>query len=257
MRIRLGWLAAAAVLLFILLYPWRTNLHAHGLLRAKHMQSLYAPFPATVLAVPQGERFAQGDVLFELGSSETVLNLEKSQSLAANMRLQLDRLVGIEGGEEHRARLEGEFSRMMAEKAFSSSALKRLVITAPFDGQLVDRATEIGPGATVSSTEVLATLIDPRVWVVDAYVQEHEVASLAVGQRAQVLEKRFPYRTFEAVITAIDHSPAPSYFSHALDSAHGGPLPALTPADAQSGAKAAGQGSASRPASVKNAARQP
>lgn len=236
MRIRLGWLAALAVLLGIFLFPWRTTVHAHGLLRAQHMQSIYAPFPASVLAVPQGERFAQGEVLFELDSSQTALNLEKAQSLAANMRMQLDRLVGIEGGEEQRARLEAEFQRMMAEKAFSSSELKRLVIRAPFDGQLVDRISDIGPGATVSHTEALATLIDPRAWVVDAYVQEHEIASLQIGQTARVLEKRFPYRTWDAQISAIDHSPAPSYFSHALDSTHGGPLPSLAPPGSQSSA---------------------
>lgn len=217
--------AVLALLVVVLVVPWRQSIRAHGVLKPESSQVIYSPFAAQMLQIQPKDRVKKGDVLYVLGSRQHELSAAKSEALSVSKRQQMNGLLGLEGGENSRAVLQSELQRLQAEKNFATGELRRLVIHAPFDGLLLERNADVKPGVWVSSSTPLGILMAPEQWVVAAYVEEHEIAQIEAHQTARVMVMGYELYTLKAVVVRAERSAAKSYTHPLLETRYGGPLP--------------------------------
>ena len=181
-RVTLG---LAAFVLVLLALPWRSEITAPALLRAEHQATIYTAADGDLLhSSANGRQVLAGDVLFALGSE--TLDWRHKQAAATVAGQQAD-LAGIAidpsraaGLAEAQASLQGALAELRAVENEQAG----LVITAPFAGTLTDISPQLRPGATLPRREMLGILFDPRDPVVEAYVEEGDIARFAPGARA-------------------------------------------------------------------------
>ena len=86
-------------------------------------------------------------------------------------------------------------------------ALTGARLTAPFDGTLLELTVD--PGDSVSPATVVGLFADTQRMEVVALVDELDVLSVAVGQRASISPITSPFDAFEGVVAAVSQLPAP------------------------------------------------
>jgi RND family efflux transporter MFP subunit len=143
-----------------------------GTLRAKQRSDLSFLQTGQIREMTKdlGERFKRGEVLARLDSTELALaveerlaNLVDTQAELADAKLGRDRLVALEGSgavsrssvDSAIARFDSAVARTSAIEAALGQARKRLaesVLTAPFDGQVVERLMQPSQAAAAGQT---------------------------------------------------------------------------------------------------------
>lgn len=104
------------------------------------------------------------------------------------------------------ARSEVEVANAMLADAqaaltYEKTLLDHHVLSAPFDGLIIERHKEAG--SVVQAGDVILTLIAPEtVWTL-AYVDEARAGSIAEGQPAEVRLRSLPHQTFQARVSRI------------------------------------------------------
>ncbi len=73
-------------------------------------------------------------------------------------------------------------------------------VTAPFDGIITERDTDVGQLVSSSATRPLFLLTQSKTLRVFVHVPEAQSRSIAIGQKAAVSFTEFPERTFEAKV---------------------------------------------------------
>jgi membrane fusion protein (multidrug efflux system) len=162
-----------------------------------------------------GDSVSKGDLLLELENSDIKAQVQQAeaqlragtaklnearQNLDRVSKLQADGVMSVSDLD----RAEANHATLVAELAAASqvleearAALTYTMITAPFDGRVVDRFAE--PGDTAQPGSKLLALYNPLTLRVEAQVRERLALQLEVGQTLQVeipsLEK-----TVDAVI---------------------------------------------------------
>lgn len=92
-----------------------------------------------------------------------------------------------------------------AQVAAAESALSNYILTAPFDGMVVDLAVNIGEQVGADSRAV--SVADTSTWVIETSdITELEVVDLVVGQNAEFTADALPDVTMNGVVTAISQS---------------------------------------------------
>lgn len=138
--------------------------------------------------------------------------LRTTRALAAESRAQLS----VAGAGEDLARvaskgllvrekritvLESEIAAFQAEVAVAEANLEGTVIRAPDDGAVVRRIVQ--PGASTSVGQPIISLwVGEELWV-EAWLDEDDLAEVAVGSRATVTFKSHPDREFAGVVASL------------------------------------------------------
>ena len=99
----------------------------------------------------------------------------------------------------------------------------RLVAAADFDGDRIDVDPLLRAGSWVGTRTPVGLLVDARQWVVDAYVDEHEISRLQVGTPAR-FRARGAWRAVAATVSDIDSTRSTRLEHPLLDARHGGPI---------------------------------
>ena len=94
--------------------------------------------------------------------------------------------------------LEGAEAQLLVEQ----SLLSQHILTAPFDGMVVDRLQEIG--AVVKAGDPITTLVAPETIWARAYIDESRAGLIEVGQGAQVRLRSLPQEVFQARVARVD-----------------------------------------------------
>nr|WP_247887018.1 HlyD family secretion protein [Azospirillum sp. SYSU D00513] len=118
-----------------------------------------------------------------------------------------------------------ELETARAEAQALKADLARLDVTAPFAGVLVDVADPLATGEWVKRNDRLATLIDPRSSVIEAYVREEDLRRIGVGTRARFLPDDPSGDAVDAEVTAIATASSRLLTEPSLASVHGGGVP--------------------------------
>lgn len=226
-------LLVALAVLGLLLIPWRGVATAEGLLRAEHQQVLYAPVPARLAeALRVGEREA-GDGLARLDSPDIRQQVQERRVATDGLERQLLLSVGTAQGRERRGliaeRLQGQLVALAGEEA----RLARLAMTAPFRGYLTDVDEGLKPGVWIAPGQPMAILHDPRSWIVDAYLEQQQVARIRVGATARFYRHGHAGAPLIGTVQAIDADRQQRFAHPLLAVDHGGRLPALRGPDGQ------------------------
>lgn len=94
-----------------------------------------------------------------------------------------------------------------ASVAVARATLEKTVITAPFDGVVLDVTTEVGEWISPSPPGVpippVLDLIDPKALYVSAPIDEADVARIKVGQPVRITLDAFRGRSFKGKLTYV------------------------------------------------------
>jgi putative peptide zinc metalloprotease protein len=224
--------------LFILFMPWQRDVRGEGWLHAEQSQAIFSPLPGRVLEVRSEGNVKAGETLIVLDSPDTRSRAQQARALAESLALQFDQSVGRLDGAERRPVLAEQLSMQLAEIDAQQAELKRLEVRAQFDGQLLDVDRSVKPGVWVNSTQMIASLVDTRKWVVDALIDQGSVARIKPNGAVKFYLRNNTQEPLVGEVIAIDSARAQVLPHPMMATDHGGRVPAqkqnngaLTPRD--------------------------
>jgi len=157
-------------------------------------------------------RSAQGDY------DDVVAELEDIQRESDSARAALDTALAAEseakyqwelsrdGANEDQLKLaEARLDNAKAQVVAAQSALDNYVLTAPFDGMVVDVAVSIGEQVGAESRAV--SVADTSSWVVETSdVTELDIVNVAVGQNVTLTADALPDIIMDGVVTSVSQA---------------------------------------------------
>ncbi|GHC98411.1 hypothetical protein GCM10007320_54070 [Pseudorhodoferax aquiterrae] len=200
-----------AVLLTLL--PWPTRSTATALLRPAEIWPVYAPGHARLEALPfwDGQPVALGAELMSLHSYELT---QRRAALSARLQgLQWQAATAGFDAETRKQLLVSEdiVSATRAELANVEAELQTYRPTAPFAGHLRDVDPDLRPGQWVARRERIGLLVrDDGRWIVETWVDEDMVRTIAVGDAAVFIAPAAPLRGLALEVASIDRDTARS-----------------------------------------------
>ncbi|WP_259755244.1 HlyD family efflux transporter periplasmic adaptor subunit [Pseudomonas sp. GCEP-101] len=216
-------LALLGALVLLLAIPWRTQVHAIGVARAAQQLHVYAPFPALLRDLRPGGEVSQGETLAVMEEPDIAAKVVGSE---ASIRGYQGRLAGMladpSGLSEDavtRQRLGVEYQQARAAR----KEMARLNLQAPFAGRWLDVNPDWKPGQWINTREPIGVLVDPRHWLVDAYVKQDEVQRLTDGGQVRFYPEGVP-RPIDGQVVLIGTTRISQLEHPMLASRYGGPL---------------------------------
>ena len=191
--------------ILLLVLPWRGTVLAPALLEGRY-QSIYTTAAGRIerLPVENGTRVEQGELLVKLRVPELEHELEVVRARLKQLQWQR------QAGGLHRDLLS---KKLVIDAEFQTQILRvrglerkhaRLELLAPYDGLVVDRATEFREGDWVAADTALIAVLDPKQPRLTAYVDESELGRLEVGDAGRFHPEGGAWPVFPVEITSID-----------------------------------------------------
>ena len=221
---RVAFAVGLLALIVVLVFPFSSRISGYGWVHAAEQQPVHSPFSAQILVMPSKTAFKAGEVMFVLDSTMLGIAEGRSRDMAATRESQIAGLMGLPDGESERLALTTQKAFFQAEEKASQDELARLTLRAPFDGELRDVDHDLAPGVWVKSREAMAMFIDPKQWVVDAYIAEEDLGRVQVGQAVRTRLHTGNQQWVDGRIEAIDVSRTTVLPTPLLSAAHSGPL---------------------------------
>ncbi len=184
-RRRFFWRCVVVLLALLVVVPWPHDVHGPGLLHPLRQERVFAPFPAQIAFVHAAGAVAAGEELVRLDSPDLH---DQGQQASANISALGARLSGIEtveGGLAQRNATRERLGEQVARQQSVDDELDRLRIRAGFAGYWLDVDPLAGIGSWAGTQKPIGIVIDPAVWVVDAYVTQAAIERLRVGAGAR------------------------------------------------------------------------
>jgi putative peptide zinc metalloprotease protein len=179
--------SSAALIVALILVPWRSGIEAPAVLKSQQHVDVFAPeFGARVAAikVAGGAMVAKGAPMIQFASPDIDYKI-------AQARRELDILeweMGAQGVDKdllaHSRVTEREYEAKLAEYRGLADQKARLEITAPMAGKVVDLEDGLAVGMWVKPKSRLASVIEPAAVTAEAYVDEADLDRVAVGDSA-------------------------------------------------------------------------
>lgn len=165
--------------------PWRTSVSAPALLRAERQVVLFTATPGRLmLTTPNATRVAAGQVLFTLDSPDMAYQRNDAVARVLGIRAQLAGQAFDPVGARDLPIAWTELESAMAELRSAEATASLLTTRAPFAGELMDVPRGLVPGTWLPRHEPLGVLVDPHSAVVEAEVDESDIARVHPGEAA-------------------------------------------------------------------------
>lgn len=212
------------------LIPWNLNVTAEAWAHARRSHTFYSPLPGQLATAPVNSMphpVKEGSDVFVLDHPESEYRAKAAMAGAKAIELQLAGLGGLPDGEQKRPLLQQLHASRHAEVMAQLDESKRLRLTAPFDGVLLDLDPLVRPGVWMSPQQPLATLIDPKDWQAEALVGQSDLARISIGNHVLFYpedNKLFPIR---GTVSSIESARILSLSTPLLSSRHGGSVAVL------------------------------
>ena len=223
-------LVLLAVLIALLVVPWKRHLMAPAVLSAAREQQVSVEVPSLVLNEPAAEvaslKVKAGDQLLRLSSPDVEQRIRQVRTSTSVSRWQLNQQAFDEGllsqGDVPRRRFVGGTTELSGLK----DERERLTLRAPIDGSIVERNDELTPGLWLPRKEPLYVIADTSRNRVDAYVGERELERISTGASVRFIPDAIEFGTFQCRVADIDRVNIPTLDEPYLSSTYGGPIPA-------------------------------
>lgn len=221
-----AWVWIAGILLLLAVLPLDRHVTAHGVLSPVGANPIVAGEAARVerIFVEDGQTVAAGAPLVQLEAPEMAAEAAASAVRLAQLKLQFGRAVADARDLSNRAVIESEMAREEANLAGLRKRTDKLVLRAPVAGVVSDLTRDIHPGRWIAGSEIIAYVLTPSDYDVQAYVSEDDVWRLEPGSTGVFIadDAAGPSRAaklIEVSSTAIDRLDQPI-----LASVNGGPV---------------------------------
>ena len=213
--------ALLLLVLLPLLLPWPAQVSAYGYLHAERQQLVYAPFPAQLAELQAAGAVTQGRALVKLQAPDLLARREQGELALQALERRLAGLLEVRGGLAQQQALLQKLNEQRAEIQSVTEELARLEIKAEFAGLWRDVPHELHSGSWVSVRQPLGVLVDPASWVVDAYVDQRQIARIQPGAAAS-FQAQGHLQRWPATVIEIDATRAQKLAHPMLDSRFGG-----------------------------------
>lgn len=212
-----------ALVLLCLIVPWQSQVSASGVAHGAREFKVFSPFPAQLVSLRPVGTVRAGELLLRLDDPDLGLRMVSSEASMMNSSAQLAGLMGDPRGLSDQTAAQNRLAVQRGELDATRAEIRRLSITAPFDGEWLDVEPDLRQGQWVGNRMVIGVLVDPAHWQVDAYVKANEVSRLHIGDQVRFYaDGRFtPMR---GTLISIGSTRASRLDYAMLASAHGGPL---------------------------------
>ncbi|MCP4293165.1 MAG: efflux RND transporter periplasmic adaptor subunit, partial [bacterium] len=141
------------------------------------------------LAATKGTVLSRGDVILELDRGILKAEMKAAESNFETQSYNVDKVRKLnKAGKLSRMELltaESAYQQAKSMAAVTKKRYERAIITAPFDGVIVERFVELGQ--LVQPGQPVVRLIDPSVLKVEAYLTDQEVSWVKTGTTAEVM----------------------------------------------------------------------
>jgi len=221
------------VLTIAALLPWQTHVDGAGWVHPERQYDVYSPLPGRLAALPSSGQVTRGQVLFVVESPDLQVAARRARSLAQARARELVGLAGLPDGEERRAGVRAQRDQFQAETRLFEQEQSRMKLTSPFAGVLYDLDPQLAPGIWINRHQILATIVDPSRWVVDAYVAESDIARVRPGDKASVQASPHSVRFLSGRVSEVDTARATVLPHSMLDAQLGGSILTLPAASAE------------------------
>jgi len=182
---RRTWLFALFLLVILALIPWRSDIHGPGLVHPLLQQRVFAPFPAQIGVVRSPGAVLAGEELVLLYSQDLHDQERQTQAGITALGERLSGIEAVEGALDQRNATRERLGEQLARGQSVDDELIRLSIRAEFNGRWLDVDPLAGSGSWLGTLKPIGVLIDPAVWVVDAYVGQADIERIEVGAAAR------------------------------------------------------------------------
>lgn len=218
--------AVMGVFLILIVLPVQGSVSIPAIVHAGEHRVFYPPETALIerIDVREGQSVKSGEILMVLSSPV----LERDVKTA---RKQLEKLLALKriqsmAPEEGAAKgsMEEEIVAAQQEIADLEAKKSRLILSAPFDGEIRSLAPDLRIGLNIPRTLSLFHLIKPGGLKIAAYVRERDLARLELGQSAYFRPGYALWGGLSATLSQIDPVNASEISWPELSSLHGGPI---------------------------------
>jgi putative peptide zinc metalloprotease protein len=225
-------LTVLAVLIALVFVPWRSGIDAPAVLRSTQHIDVFVPeFGARVAEINagQGETVSKGRRLVRLTSPDIDYRLVRTRSELDTLEWQMG-AKGLDAALLARSQVtEQEYQAALAEHRALSDQKRRLDVVTPIDGVVVDIADGLAAGTWMPAKAKLMSIVEPAGAVVEAYVDESDLARVAEGDAARFIADADMRIEIPLTVAAIARASTRMLTEPALASVHGGPITVRTP----------------------------
>jgi len=227
---RTVWTAGAALAFAVLLVlPWRSDVEAPALLKSRQHVDVFVPeFGARIqsVAVRNGEQVDKSAPLLRLVSPDLDHKLAQARREIEVTQWQMN-ARGIDPTLLARSQVAvREYEAAIAEYRALLDQKRRLEVTSPIAGRVVDVADDLEPGEWLSPKARLLSIVDNAQTTVEAYVDESDMARVAPGGTATFHAEADDRISVTLHITEIARASTRSFHEPYLASLYGGPIAA-------------------------------
>lgn len=200
------WLTILGILLWALI-PLPARISVPAVLHADQIQLMFAPEAAQILsmAVTEGDKVKQGQVLIRLHSDELEFELQHTRELISQAQMRLSRRASSVRDKAQHAITEQELSRLGERLHGLQVRLARLILRAPFDA-VVTQVEQLHPAIWVNEEQPLMQLVDPSGFRIEGFVSEQELPLIATGQAGQFVIDRGDMQALAVTVDSVDVS---------------------------------------------------
>lgn len=173
-----------------------------------------------------GEIVRVGQPLLQLRSPDLASRLAQARAREQQLQWQLSQQPFDEHLMEAGPALRKRWEAAAEEVAGLQDEMRRLSITAPFDGTVVEVDDDAASGVWIPAGERLLQVIGPRGTKVDAFVDEAELEGLAVGQHAVFVPTGLEEASVNCSVMGVDAVQVANLDAPSVASPYGGGIPA-------------------------------
>ena len=219
------------IVLTWLVLPWSyTITSTPALLQALHHTTLYAPAAAKVkhIHVKPGQHVDQGDALFNFENPELQYRL---QSIQRDINLNRWKLtvqeMAVDSLDQDRT-LQQTLDTLQSQQQTVLAEQKKLLLTAPFSGTVVDLALDVMQGDWISKGEPLMTLIDKSQVIIKGYIPEADLRLIPKNAEGIFYPEHPDTLPLSGHLIRVDQTTTQYLSEPDLASVYGGDLPVRT-----------------------------
>lgn len=224
-RKRIFWVTLTLVLSMCII-PLKSTIYAPAYIGAHDKWQIFAPYSAKVIkSTPNNTSVKQGDILFVLDAHEQRQQASIASLQATELRERARRLsIASDQGRERASNWVAEAREKEQVSQSQHAELKRLIIRAETDGILLDTDDGIKPGVYVTSRDSLGVLINPKRSVVDAFITEHDLKRIKIGDKCVFWSSGPPPVKYKGKVISIGQNRVSTLPNHFLSDKSGGDI---------------------------------
>ncbi|GGU56855.1 hypothetical protein GCM10009504_12280 [Pseudomonas laurentiana] len=217
--------AGLALLLAVLVLPWRSGVEVPAMLEASRFSALHAPAAAQVhqVLVADGQRVEANQVLVTLASPDLDARMAICRREIEILQLQLRRQSGRSETAADSGILEQRLAEAVAEYRGLAAQRERLVLRAPHAGTVRDLANNLTSGRWVSTELPLAQVAEGGLRL-RGYLAEADLWRVAPGTAGHFVADDVLRDSLPVTLDSVDANGVAYIDQEALVSDHHGPI---------------------------------